>query len=126
MPQGARILDLGWVLAGPFAGQLLAQLGADVIKVEPLEGDMARTIPPHLVDGKSSFFLAVNRGKRSITINIKHERGAAARRCAAATKSPIRPGASMRRRRASAQRPSNELPAGAERPDGEGSWGACG
>jgi crotonobetainyl-CoA:carnitine CoA-transferase CaiB-like acyl-CoA transferase len=76
MLQGLRILDLGWVLAGPFAGQLLAQLGADVIKVEPLEGDMARTIPPYFVDGESSFFLAINRGKRSVAINIKHERGA--------------------------------------------------
>ncbi|SRR5579875_736103 len=77
MLQGVRILDLGWVLAGPFAGQILAQLGADVIKIEPLEGDMARTIPPYFVDGESSFFLAVNRGKRSVAINLKHERGAA-------------------------------------------------
>jgi CoA:oxalate CoA-transferase len=76
MLQGLRVLDLGWVLAGPFAGQLLAQLGAEVIKIEPLEGDMARTIPPYFVDGESSFFLAVNRGKRSVAINIKHERGA--------------------------------------------------
>jgi CoA:oxalate CoA-transferase len=39
-----RILDLTWVLGGPFAGQLLAQLGAEVIKVEPLGGDMARQL----------------------------------------------------------------------------------
>jgi CoA:oxalate CoA-transferase len=73
--QGVRVLDLGWVLGGPFAGQLLAQMGAEVIKVEPLAGDLSRSIPPYFADGDSSFFLSVNRGKRSIALDLKHQRG---------------------------------------------------
>ena len=62
-----RILDLTWVLGGPFAGQLLAQLGAEVIKIEPLEGDLSRRVSSHSTefDGDSGFFLSVNRGKSS-------------------------------------------------------------
>jgi CoA:oxalate CoA-transferase len=76
MLDGFRILDLTWVLGGPYATLLLAQLGADVIKVETAAGDMSRKIPPHYVDGESTFFLSVNRGKRSIVLDLKHERGA--------------------------------------------------
>jgi crotonobetainyl-CoA:carnitine CoA-transferase CaiB-like acyl-CoA transferase len=76
MLDGVRILDLTWVLGGPYATLLLAQLGADVIKVETGTGDMSRTIPPHYVDGESTFFLSVNRGKRSIVLDLKHEEGA--------------------------------------------------
>ena len=77
MLDGFRILDLTWVLGGPYATLLLAQLGADVIKVETAAGDMSRKIPPHYVDGDSTFFLSVNRGKRSIVVDLKHEEGAA-------------------------------------------------
>jgi CoA:oxalate CoA-transferase len=72
---GFRILDLTWVLGGPYATLLLAQLGADVIKVETAAGDMSRKIPPHYVDGESTFFLSVDRGKRSIVLDLKHEQG---------------------------------------------------
>lgn len=75
MLSGKTILDLSWVLGGPFAGQLLAQLGADVIKVETLEGDLSRRIPPILNEHESPFFLSVNRGKRSIAIDLKTEAG---------------------------------------------------
>ncbi|WP_454754547.1 CaiB/BaiF CoA transferase family protein [Cupriavidus necator] len=78
MLAGKRVLDLSWVLGGPFAGQLLAQLGADVIKVETPEGDTARRVPPITPNGDSPFFLSVNRGKRSIAINLKSEDGKAA------------------------------------------------
>lgn len=77
MLQGLRILDLTWVLGGPYATLVLAQLGADVIKIEPPAGDMSRRIPPWYVDGDSSFFLSVNRGKRSVALDLKHSAGAA-------------------------------------------------
>ena len=74
-----RILDLTWVLGGPFAGQLLAQLGAEVIKVEPLEGDLSRQVSSHSTefDGDSGFFLSVNRGKQSIALDLKMPEGRA-------------------------------------------------
>lgn len=75
--EGVRVLDMGWVLGGPFAGQLLAQMGADVVKIESPEGDLARGIPPHFADGESSFFLSVNRGKRSVAIDLKQPHGRA-------------------------------------------------
>ena len=75
MLSGKRILDLSWVLGGPFAGQLLAQLGAEVIKVEALEGDLARRVPPVSSTQDSPFFLSVNRGKRSIALDLKSPGG---------------------------------------------------
>ncbi|MGE0350070.1 CaiB/BaiF CoA transferase family protein [Hydrogenophaga sp.] len=75
MLSGKRILDLSWVLGGPFAGQLLAQLGAEVIKVEALEGDFARRVPPVSGTQDSPFFLSVNRGKRSIALDLKSPGG---------------------------------------------------
>ena len=75
MLSGKRILDLSWVLGGTFAGQLLAQLGAEVIKVEALDGDYARRVPPLLDSGESPFFLSVNRGKQSIALDLKSPEG---------------------------------------------------
>lgn len=71
---GIRILDLSHSLAGPFASMLLANLGAEVIKVEPPEGDETRTWAPH-VGGESSYFIAANRGLKSISIDLKREEG---------------------------------------------------
>ncbi len=69
------ILDLTWVLAGPFAAMILRDLGADVIKVErPPYGDVARTTGP-LVDGESGYFFSINRSKRSIALDLKQEEG---------------------------------------------------
>jgi len=77
--EGFRILDLTNVLAGPFATFQLAQLGADVIKVEvPGSGDLARALgadPGLNAKGMGASFLAQNAGKRSITLNLKHARG---------------------------------------------------
>lgn len=72
-----RVLDLTWVLGGPFASQLLAQLGAEVIKVEPLEGDLSRRVSSHstVFEGDSGFFLSVNRGKSSIALDLKTPEG---------------------------------------------------
>jgi len=73
--EGVRILDLTWVLAGPFASMVLCDLGADVVKVErPPIGDVARMTAP-LVNGESCYFLSVNRGKRSMAIDLKNEAG---------------------------------------------------
>ncbi len=74
-----RVLDLTWVLGGPFAGQLLAQLGAEVIKVEPLDGDLSRRVSSHSTEfnGDSGFFLSVNRGKSSIALDLKRPEGRA-------------------------------------------------
>ncbi|GAA4341679.1 CoA transferase [Pigmentiphaga soli] len=75
MLEGIRVLDLTWVLGGPFAGQLLAQLGAEVIKVESPEGDQSRASPPFFFDGDSAIFLSVNRGKKGVAIDLKSDAG---------------------------------------------------
>lgn len=75
--QGVRVLDFTRVLAGPSAALALADLGAEVIKVEPPEGgDETRSFPPFR-DGESHYFLSVNRGKKSIVIDLKTEAGVA-------------------------------------------------
>jgi len=72
---GVRVLDLSRVLAGPFCGMLLADLGADVIKVEDTgTGDESRTWPPHK-DGESAAFLVINRNKRDMTLDLKSPEG---------------------------------------------------
>lgn len=73
---GIRVLDLTWVLGGPFAAQTLAQMGAEVIKIEPLQGDGSRAIGGAAsVHGESGFFLSVNRGKASIALDLKAPQG---------------------------------------------------
>jgi alpha-methylacyl-CoA racemase len=72
---GIRVLDLTRLLPGPFCSMLLGDLGADVIKVEePGTGDYMRWTPP-LIDGQSALFNALNRNKRSVTLNLKSEAG---------------------------------------------------
>jgi CoA:oxalate CoA-transferase len=69
------VLDLTWVLAGPFASMVLRDLGAQVIKVErPPFGDVARTTAPY-VSNESGYFFSVNRGKKSICLNLKRPEG---------------------------------------------------
>ncbi len=75
MLHSAKILDLTWVLGGPFAGQVLGQLGAEVIKVESAAGDPAREIPPYYVGDLSSFFISVNRGKKAVALDLKSDVG---------------------------------------------------
>lgn len=73
---GIRILDLSRLLPGAYATQMLADYGADVIKVEePGSGDYGRYMPPHGPGGMSIFFNAINRNKRSMTLNLKTEQG---------------------------------------------------
>src|SRR3954464_5444562 len=71
---GLRVIDLTQVMAGPFCTMLLADFGADVIKIEPPAGDSTRTMPG-AVGTDSPSFNAVNRGKRSRVLNLKHADG---------------------------------------------------
>ncbi|HYZ33198.1 MAG TPA: CoA transferase, partial [Crenalkalicoccus sp.] len=71
---GIRVLDLSRVLAGPSCGQLFADLGAEVIKVEDRGGDENRKWLP-VVDGRGANFMSVNRGKRGMTLNLKSPSG---------------------------------------------------
>jgi crotonobetainyl-CoA:carnitine CoA-transferase CaiB-like acyl-CoA transferase len=72
---GIRILDLTWVYSGPYCTSLLLDLGAEVIKIEgPDFGDHTRTFPP-FKNGGSGYFYALNRGKKSLALNLKTERG---------------------------------------------------
>ena len=74
--KGIRILDFGRVLSAPYATLHLADLGADVVKVEhPNGGDDTRSFGPPFVGGLSTYFLSVNRGKRSIVLDLKTEEG---------------------------------------------------
>ncbi len=73
---GIRVIDLSRVIAGPWCGALLADLGADVIKVEDTgPGDESRTWPPHL-DGEGAAYLLLNRNKRGMTLDLKAPEGA--------------------------------------------------
>ncbi|XP_069469398.1 succinate--hydroxymethylglutarate CoA-transferase isoform X2 [Ambystoma mexicanum] len=74
--EGVKILDLTRVLAGPFATMILADLGAEVIKVEkPESGDDTRSWGPPFVGTESAYFLSVNRNKKSIAVNLKDPNG---------------------------------------------------
>jgi crotonobetainyl-CoA:carnitine CoA-transferase CaiB-like acyl-CoA transferase len=76
---GVRVAEFCQVLAGPFCGALLADMGADVIKVESPEGDLMRAWPP-MVEGDSQYFASVNRNKRSVVLDLKDAKGLAAAR----------------------------------------------
>nr|MCU0729172.1 CoA transferase [Sphingopyxis sp.] len=72
MLAGVRVIDLTSVIFGPYASQILADLGADVIKVEPPAGDAFRAgTKPAKTTGMGSGWMAVNRGKRSIALDLK-------------------------------------------------------
>jgi crotonobetainyl-CoA:carnitine CoA-transferase CaiB-like acyl-CoA transferase len=77
--KGVRVIDLSQVLAGPFCTQLLADQGADVVKVEPLRGDETRHLGPYRADDElrsyGGYYQSVNRNKRSIAIDLKAPEG---------------------------------------------------
>ena len=68
---GLIVAEFCNVAAGPFCGMLLADMGAEIIKIEPPDGDMLRHWPPH-TDGFSENFASLNRGKRSIALDLKN------------------------------------------------------
>lgn len=72
---GYRILDFTTFLSGPFATQILADLGAEVVKIETPDGDMTRNMPPYMVGEDSAYFLSANRGKKSLAVDMKSPAG---------------------------------------------------
>ncbi len=73
--EGIKVLDLTRALAGPYCTMMLADMGAEVIKLEiPGKGDDSRSYGPPFVEGESAYFLSVNRNKKSLTLNMKSER----------------------------------------------------
>lgn len=79
--RGVRVLDLTHMLSGPYGGMILADLGADTIKVEPLAGEGTRKLlaqdPQHSLAGMGAYFLTLNRNKKSVAIDLKSEEGTA-------------------------------------------------
>ena len=75
--EGVRVLDLSRIVAGPLATQILGDYGAEIIKIEqPGVGDDSRAwVPPAAPDGSAAYFFAINRNKKSVTLNLKHPRG---------------------------------------------------
>ena len=77
--EGIRVIDLTHMLSGPYAGMILADLGADTIKVEPLAGEGTRALlakdPNNSLHGMGAYFLTLNRNKKSICIDLKSESG---------------------------------------------------
>jgi len=71
---GIKVLEFANFIAGPFCGMLLADMGADVIKIEPLNGDMSRAIPP-IINGESAAFVSLNRNKKSLALDLKTDLG---------------------------------------------------
>jgi formyl-CoA transferase len=74
--KGIRVIEIGQVLSAPYAGMILSDLGAEVIKIEkPINGDDARSMGPAFRDNASMTFHDVNRGKRSVIIDLKSPEG---------------------------------------------------
>ncbi|MBU1209554.1 MAG: CoA transferase [Proteobacteria bacterium] len=73
--QGIRIIDLSMMLAGPSGSMLMGDLGAEIIKIEPLDGDETRVAPPYYYGENSAYFWSINRNKKSVVLNLKSPEG---------------------------------------------------
>lgn len=74
---GLRIIEVGHMLAGPYCGLLLADMGAEIIKIEPPEGDIARAVSPHFIGPHNAYFASLNRNKKSVVIDLASDAGRA-------------------------------------------------
>jgi crotonobetainyl-CoA:carnitine CoA-transferase CaiB-like acyl-CoA transferase len=74
---GLRIIEVGHMLAGPYCGLLLADMGAEIIKIEPPEGDIARSVSPHFIGPHNAYFASLNRNKKSVVIDLASDAGRA-------------------------------------------------
>ncbi|SCK19159.1 Crotonobetainyl-CoA:carnitine CoA-transferase CaiB [Variovorax sp. HW608] len=74
---GIRVIEVGHMLAGPFCGLLLADMGAEVIKIEPPEGDIGRRVSPHSIGPHNAYFASLNRNKKSIVLDLAGAEGRA-------------------------------------------------
>ena len=72
---GIRIIEVGHMLMGPYCGLLLADLGAEVIKVEPASGDIARSVSPHRIGEHNAYFASLNRNKKSVVLDLASDSG---------------------------------------------------
>ena len=72
---GITVLDLSTIVSGPFCTQMLSDMGADIIKVEPISGDPTRSWGPPFIENESPYFMSVNRGKKSIALNLNAAKG---------------------------------------------------
>lgn len=72
---GIVILEVGHMLSGPYCGMLLADLGAEVIKIEPPEGDIARRVSPHSIGPHNAYFASLNRSKKSVVLDLASAAG---------------------------------------------------
>ena len=75
---GMKVIELAHVMAGPVCGLMLADMGADVIKVEKLTGDDTRRFLPPDISGESAAYMMMNRNKRGVVLDLKHPQGKAA------------------------------------------------
>src|ERR1700681_2608836 len=71
------VLDLSHALAGPFASTMLGDYGAEIIKIEPLEGEIARDWGPPFYGDESAYFVNLNRNKKGVALDLKHPEGKA-------------------------------------------------
>lgn len=74
---GIRIIEVGHMLAGPYCGLLLADMGAEVIKIEPPDGDIGRKVSPHYIGPHNAYFASLNRSKKSVVIDLGSAEGRA-------------------------------------------------